>query len=118
MATFKATLGKFIEGRVEPVVDGVRVTGSKEGVPQLEGNTNSQGRYKIGPVRDTAGYEVKLEKEGYEFEKNPKKPTDFKSIRLSQLRLNFRDEESGKPLTEVGHLVSSTDIGNLNTHSL
>ncbi len=106
MANFKATIGKFIEGTVSPPVVGARVIARRKtgGESELEpqGETDERGRYRLGPVWDTTGFVIDISKEGYEFERSSSaSPTRFKAVRLSQLRLNLRDEDGGKPLAEV-----------------
>ena len=81
--------------------------------------TDSDGRYKIGPLYKEFDYEIKASKDGYKIVPEAKNPYDFNAEKLSFLRVKIVDTNK-KPLSSVFLSLSSADRGfkiNNNTNS-
>jgi len=105
VVSFIAKKGLFVEGRVQPAVEGVVVS-------VIEGSqrviTQKDGTFRIGPFRDakeTSNSQLVAAKEGYHFELV--EPTVFKARKLSSIEVTATDDK-GKPLPNEA-VVSLSD---------
>uniref|UniRef100_A0AC34EZP7 Nodal modulator 1 n=1 Tax=Panagrolaimus sp. ES5 TaxID=591445 RepID=A0AC34EZP7_9BILA len=106
---FDSEKGSFIEGSVNPAVEGVDVVGTNEKNSDevVKVKTDKNGRFKFGPISKETKFSLTVEKEGYKFIEQ--KNNIFQSIKLSELRVNFVDSETKEPLGEVLASISGVD---------
>lgn len=118
MGTFKAEIGKFIQGQIQPPVLEAQVKAIYKDDPSLilTNTTDSKGHYKIGPVWNTADYQITVSKEGYEFKADSKNLYNYKSFKLSHLIIKFFDSETKEPLSDV--LVSVSGVSNYRSNNI
>uniref|UniRef100_F1KRP9 Nodal modulator 1 n=1 Tax=Ascaris suum TaxID=6253 RepID=F1KRP9_ASCSU len=117
VASFVADKGVFLEGFVTPPLEGVEIRSSHRADPNLvlKTVTDSEGRFKMGPVRNVADFELLAEKEGYKFEKGEKLGV-LHAVKLSQLRIALVDADSAEPLSRV--LLSLSGVDSYRSNSL
>jgi len=118
---FLMKTGLIIEGKVNPEMDGVLISSYDKKSNELVSTTltDSNGRYKIGPLYKDFDYEIKASKDGYKIVPEAKNPYDFNAEKLSFLRVKIVDTNK-KPLSSVFLSLSSADRGfkiNNNTNS-
>ncbi|KAI1729172.1 nodal modulator 3 [Ditylenchus destructor] len=118
VATFNAEIGKFFTGSVKPHVSDVIVKAIHKNEPgtTLQAKTDSSGQYRIGPVWSFDDFTVSLHKEGYEFVKEANNPFNFKSKKLSHLKIHFLDSESRQPLGDT--LVSLSGAADYRSNNI
>jgi hypothetical protein len=106
---FDSEKGSFIEGSVNPAVEGVDVVGTNENNSDeiVKVKTDKNGRFKFGPISKETKFSLTVEKEGYKFIEQ--KNNIFQSIKLSELRVNFIDSVTKEPLGEVLASISGVD---------
>uniref|UniRef100_A0A914GZD0 Nodal modulator 1 n=1 Tax=Globodera rostochiensis TaxID=31243 RepID=A0A914GZD0_GLORO len=141
---FRAHLAKFIEGQVIPAIPEVSVTATPRRrrcsgddkastgddkasttPAELRVQTDTSGKFRIGPVRDEQDFAVALAKDGFEFKPyiaadgdgaHRGSPFVFSATKLSQLIVHFVDSCAAKtPLADVLVSVSSSDDFRSNT---
>lgn len=118
---FEMKTGLIIEGKVNPEMDGVLISSYNKKNNELVSSTltDSDGRYKIGPLYKEFDYAIKASKDGYKIVPEAKNPYDFNAEKLSFLRVKIVDTNK-KPLSSVFLSLSSADRGfkiNNNTNS-
>ena len=113
---FDTEKGSFIEGSVNPPIEGVDVIGSNDNNPTevVKVKTDKSGHFKFGPISKETKFSITVEKEGYKF--TELKNNVFQSIKLSELRVNFIDSETKQPLGEV--LASISGVGNYRSNKV
>ena len=75
--------------------------------------------YRLGPVWKVEDFDVEIVKEGFMFIKSPdvlNLPYFFNSIKLTQLRIQFLEEETNKPLSDI--LVSVSGSSNFRSNNI
>ncbi|XP_050313690.1 nodal modulator 2 [Anthonomus grandis grandis] len=98
---FKAILGLVFEGKVNPTLEGVKVT-----VKNLNTNeeytqeTDSNGNYKFIPLDSRYKYSIAAEKESYILV-GPEKNGDFTAQKLAEIKVRVIDEADKSPLQGV-----------------
>ncbi|TKR78261.1 hypothetical protein L596_019098 [Steinernema carpocapsae] len=117
IATFEADKGMYLEGKVEPAVGGVQISAPHKTDANLvfKAVTDSNGKYKIGPVRKLEDFYVSAELEGYKFAATNNQGV-FKTVKLSQLKIVAVDSMSSKPLADV--LVSLSGVDNYRSNNI
>ncbi|KAL7078019.1 hypothetical protein ACQ4LE_002669 [Meloidogyne hapla] len=102
-ASFISQMGKFIEGKVEPLVEDafVKAIHKTDKNEVLTTNTDKKGLFSIGPVWKEDDFDVEIIKEGFIFVKMPGYSHSFTSIKLTQLRIQFLEEKTNKPLSDI-----------------
>ncbi|KAL4001737.1 Carboxypeptidase regulatory-like domain family protein [Acanthocheilonema viteae] len=114
--TFKADKGIFLEGQVVPAVKDVYIRSPCKDDPNviLESATDSDGKFRIGPVRNIKDFDITAEKSGYKFKKT-KKLGVLNAVKLSQLIIIATDAETGEPLSNV--LISLSGAENYRSNN-
>ncbi|XP_049779932.1 nodal modulator 3 [Schistocerca cancellata] len=99
---FYADKGHIIEGKIEPPLDGVKVSVFVEGSEEIiaSTDTSTDGKFKFGPLSDGLKYRVSAEKEGYVLS-GPDAKTTFKAHKLAEIVVEVIDKADGKPLQGV-----------------
>ncbi|KHN71026.1 Nodal modulator 1, partial [Toxocara canis] len=117
IASFIADKGVFVEGSITPPLEGVQIRSPHKTDRHLVLNavTDSNGRFRMGPVRNVADFELLAEKEGYKFEKGEKLGV-LHAVKLSQLRIALLDADSNEPLSSV--LLSLSGVDNYRSNNL
>ncbi|KAF7630922.1 hypothetical protein Mgra_00008841 [Meloidogyne graminicola] len=115
VASFNSQIGKFIQGKVEPKVENalVKAINKENKTEDLINFTDNKGLFKIGPVWNVNDFNIEIIKEGFIFVKSSDSPQSFTSIKLTQLRIQFFEEKTNIPLSDI--LVSIS--GGLNFRS-
>ncbi|XP_038065332.1 nodal modulator 1-like isoform X2 [Patiria miniata] len=96
---FEGRAGVFISGQVKPGLGGVKISVTsrsledKEVRPAINIDTAKDGRYRIGPLPDTAEYDVQASLEGYVLTKVEGTVGDFKASKLGEITIQVVDEE-------------------------
>uniref|UniRef100_A0AAF5PQP6 Nodal modulator 1 n=2 Tax=Wuchereria bancrofti TaxID=6293 RepID=A0AAF5PQP6_WUCBA len=114
--TFRADKGIFLEGQVVPAVKGVNIRSSHKSDPNviLESVTDTNGKFRVGPVRSVKDLDITAEKSGYKFEKTQKLGV-LNAIKLSQLIIIATDAETSEPLSNV--LISLSGAENYRSNN-
>ncbi|XP_022098471.1 nodal modulator 1-like [Acanthaster planci] len=103
---FEGRAGVFLSGQVQPGLAGVKISVTsrsledKEVRPAINVETGKDGRYRIGPLPDTAEYNVQAALEGYVLTKVEGTVGDFKASKLGEITIEVVDE-GGLPLQGV-----------------
>ncbi|XP_059139857.1 BOS complex subunit NOMO1-like isoform X2 [Physella acuta] len=94
--------GVFIEGKITPSLSGVTVTVSDESgtMTPIVLITDSQGKYRVGPLHADKKYLVAAEKEGYVMSKEKEDSLLFRAFKLGEIAVQMLDEK-GQPLPSV-----------------
>ncbi|CAK5061597.1 unnamed protein product [Meloidogyne enterolobii] len=118
VASFNSQIGKFIKGKVEPLVENafVKAIHKTDESDVLTTNTDNKGLFSIGPVWKEEDFSIEIIKEGFIFAKMPDYPNSFTSIKLTQLRIQFLEEKTNKPLSDI--LVSISGGSNFRSNNI
>jgi len=94
VATFTATKGHFVQGKITPPVEGVKIK-ITNAVPnqKIVGTlTDESGKYSLGPLPQF-DYKVEASKQGYVFEETS---DGFKSNKLASILVEVEDVDGSK----------------------
>lgn len=114
-ARFEGRIGLFVDGRVNPPLGGVHVVvrdlaGNR---PEVETESDSDGRFLVGPLDSESKYDVQASKDGYVL-----RPLDklghFEAFKYAEVKVSVSDAD-GQPL--VGVLVSLSGAADYRNHS-
>ncbi|XP_033218946.1 nodal modulator 2 isoform X2 [Belonocnema kinseyi] len=102
IASFNGELGKVITGSIVPPLDGVTVQifGKDKEVPVHTLVTQSDGKYKVGPLDGKVDYSVTATMEGYVVT-GPDAKGIFSAQKLAEIYVNVLDEADEKALQGV-----------------
>ncbi|CAB3359921.1 Hypothetical predicted protein [Cloeon dipterum] len=107
---FKGEKGYFVEGRINPALEGVEVKISQGGEQIAVMITDKTGQYKIGPLPTPSPgneYEITAEREGYQMSKI--KNGVFEARKLAEVVVTVTDSSDGSPLAGVLLSLSGGD---------
>eukprot|EP01107_Rhizomastix_libera_P005965 TRINITY_DN20072_c0_g1_i1.p1 TRINITY_DN20072_c0_g1~~TRINITY_DN20072_c0_g1_i1.p1 ORF type:complete len:1142 (-),score=355.75 TRINITY_DN20072_c0_g1_i1:22-3447(-) len=91
-------LGVFLSGSTTPPSQDADVTVSVENGPiALTSKTDSDGKFKVGPLDDATRYSVSLAKDGFSFSLKAGTTDTFEVVKLTSLVINVRDENGPLP---------------------
>uniref|UniRef100_A0A914VZ87 Nodal modulator 3 n=1 Tax=Plectus sambesii TaxID=2011161 RepID=A0A914VZ87_9BILA len=108
--TFVGKKGIFLNGNIQPPLDGVAITLKHKTDDALVFNVNAdqQGRFKLGPLESFDGFELSAVKEGYLFTQEEKAAFGtLKAFKLSQLTIKLFDMDK----TPLGGVLISLSGG-------
>ncbi|XP_037561921.1 nodal modulator 2-like [Dermacentor silvarum] len=114
-ARFEGRIGLFVDGRVNPPLGGVRVVvrdlaGQR---PEVETESDANGRFLVGPLDSESKYDVQASKDGYVL-----RPLDklghFEAFKYAEVKVSV-SEAGGQPL--AGVLVSLSGAADYRNHS-
>lgn len=114
-ARFEGRIGLFVDGRVKPPLGGVHVVvrdmaGNR---PDVETESDADGRFLVGPLDSESKYDVQASKDGYVL-----RPLDklghFEAFKYAEVKVTV-SESSGQPLSGV--LVSLSGAADYRNHS-
>ncbi|XP_014667742.1 PREDICTED: nodal modulator 3-like isoform X2 [Priapulus caudatus] len=99
---FRAELGIFLDGFVTPALAGVAVTVTSNEDPNLKVtiDTDTKGKYRVGPLHKDAAYIIQAHKPGYIITEIENNSGNFKAFKLAQIVIKVVDE-SNVPLQGV-----------------
>ncbi|CAL1545393.1 unnamed protein product [Lymnaea stagnalis] len=94
--------GVFIQGTISPPLNGVTVTVTdKDGaMAPIVLSTDTNGKYKVGPLHADKKYLVVAEKEGFVLSKESENSMSFRAFKLGEIAVQMLDEK-GLPLSSV-----------------
>ncbi|MFH4974267.1 hypothetical protein AB6A40_000976 [Gnathostoma spinigerum] len=117
VTSFVADKGVFIEGQVVPAVENVKIISTHKADKKLSLKTvtDPAGKFRLGPVRKAADFEISAEKHGYKFEPSNKFAV-LRAIKLSELVISTVDEISQQPLSGV--LLSLSGVDNYRSNNI
>ncbi|XP_059482709.1 BOS complex subunit NOMO3 [Neocloeon triangulifer] len=107
---FRGEKGFFVEGSVNPPLEGVEVKVSQGGEQIAVMITDKLGQYKIGPLPTPSPgneYEIVAEREGYQMSKI--KNGVFEARKLAEVVVTVTDSSDGSPLAGVLLSLSGGD---------
>lgn len=114
-ARFEGRIGLFVDGRVKPPLGGVHVVvrdmaGNR---PDVETESDADGRFLVGPLDSESKYDVQASKDGYVL-----RPLDklghFEAFKYAEVKVTV-SESSGQRLSGV--LVSLSGAADYRNHS-
>ncbi|CAH1796880.1 unnamed protein product [Owenia fusiformis] len=98
---FQGKKGVFIEGEIQPSLQGVHVSISSDaGTDPLKVISDAKGKYRVGPLHGDQDYSVNAEKEGYVLTPIEGRKGFFKAFKLGQVLAKVSDTV-GTPLGGV-----------------
>lgn len=98
VAEFEGRAGVFVAGSVLPALSGVKVTvftivkDGDEERPPINVETDKEGKYRVGPLPDTAGYNVDASMVGYILTPDEGKRGHFKASKLGDITVKVVDD--------------------------
>ena len=115
VAVFNAQPGHFVQGKVTPAVEKVRIqiTNPQQGLKLTEVMTDKNGAYSLGPLPKNE-YKVKASKEGYVFEETAQ---GFNSKKLASITVKVKGQGTNEDLSGVVVSVSGGQQYRSNTKS-
>ncbi|XP_072048765.1 LOW QUALITY PROTEIN: BOS complex subunit NOMO1-like [Amphiura filiformis] len=100
VAEFEGRAGVFVAGQVTPALKGVKVTvtvkstikDGEETRPPINMETDQNGKYRVGPLPDTAEYTVTAVMNGYILTQVEGQQTNFVASKLGDITVKVVDE--------------------------
>lgn len=98
--SFIATTGLVINGRIEPRIQGAKVTlsfpKSSNDLTPLVTTSNAKGEFQFGPIDSNIDIDITAEKESYVFSTFDKQLNLFKAHKLCEIIATVKDEQGNK----------------------
>lgn len=102
-AEFEGRKGVFIEGQVAPPLSGVQIvisSGGEKPIADITVETDSNGKYRVGPLHGGIEYFLAASKQGFILSPVPDKKGDFQALKLGQIEIVVYDDND-QPLSAV-----------------
>ncbi|GAB6022208.1 nodal modulator [Chamberlinius hualienensis] len=101
-AEFAGRKGLFLEGKINPPLEGVKITVYAEdgSIKPIILETTKTGSYRVGPLHGHSKYEVQAEKSGYILTKE-KDLGHFSAFKLAEIDVTVVEDASPRPLPGV-----------------
>ncbi|XP_064456551.1 BOS complex subunit NOMO1-like [Ornithodoros turicata] len=111
-AHFKGRVGLFIDGQIQPVLEGVKVVVRSGEEVHVTTESDAEGTFRVGPLDPQVDYEVDATKPGYVL-KPTHKLGHFEAFKFAEVAIEVK--EGGAPLSGV--LVSLSGGSDYRNHS-
>uniref|UniRef100_A0A8C4XBY7 NODAL modulator 1 n=1 Tax=Erpetoichthys calabaricus TaxID=27687 RepID=A0A8C4XBY7_ERPCA len=102
MVEIQGKAGLFLEGQIQPVLEGVEITIMEKGTDAvlITVATDEMGAYSVGPLHRDRDYVISAKKEGFVLTPVDGTRGDFKAFALAGVTFEIRLED-GQPLSGV-----------------